>query len=559
MSQRPAVRPIPLLLGVALVALAAAFSLQRIRSGDYWWHLASGRWIVENRSIPTADPFSYTVAGAPWIDPHWLFQIGLFGVQAAGGHAAVCWSKLVAVLALLALVGASDYRRERPLVTALALALLLLVACDRIMPRPELASFLLLAGQMALLERHRRTGGRSVFAVPLLQVVWANTQGLFVLGIGLCALQLVGEGAALALRAPSASSTRVRRLALVLLLVVVASLVTPNGVDGVVYAFGLARYSHDVLGGAVIAEFASPFDPVVGSNALGLAFFAGLAALSGAAMVLAGRRTPPGDPLTWTAFLFLALSAQRNLALFGIVAATVLVRGVHGFLDARGARLRAQAPLAVLLTLALGWVVQDTVRDRFFARLGSARESGLGVMESIFPVRSTDWIEENAPPAPICHHMADGGYLIWHLWPAYRVMIDGRNDVYGESYARLRLTSPQRFVELDREYAFGTVLVHYRAVDFADELWWFRTNPEWTLVHADDAASVFVRASLSGDLGEVDLDAEELFEDLGDARGLDALRRRVSRAEFWTAMRRPERAQRVWEEIARFHPEVFAP
>ncbi|HTU42895.1 MAG TPA: hypothetical protein VMF10_14400, partial [Candidatus Aquilonibacter sp.] len=32
---------------------------------DLWWHLATGRFIVQHGAVPHADPFSYTSAGKP--------------------------------------------------------------------------------------------------------------------------------------------------------------------------------------------------------------------------------------------------------------------------------------------------------------------------------------------------------------------------------------------------------------------------------------------------------------------------------------------------------------
>ena len=55
------------------------------------------------------------------------------------------------------------YRRQRPWVTAFALTLMLLVACDRIMPRPELPTFVFLAAVLALLDRHMLNLGVDVF------------------------------------------------------------------------------------------------------------------------------------------------------------------------------------------------------------------------------------------------------------------------------------------------------------------------------------------------------------------------------------------------------------
>ncbi len=42
--------------------------------------------------------------------------------------------------------------------------------------------------------------------------------------------------------------------------------------------------------------------------------------------------------------------------------------------------------------------------------------------------------------------MADGGYLIWRLWPDYRVMTDGRLEVFGaEKFVALQPSVPERF------------------------------------------------------------------------------------------------------------------
>ena len=110
---------------LALFAFAAALTLQRIRSHDYWWHLATGRYIVENGGIPTADPFSFSAYQAAWHYSHWLFQVLTFGLHEIAGHAGVVVAKLVPVFAVVALLARIGYRRTRPLVTLAALAAML--------------------------------------------------------------------------------------------------------------------------------------------------------------------------------------------------------------------------------------------------------------------------------------------------------------------------------------------------------------------------------------------------------------------------------------------------
>ena len=71
-------------LGI-LAILAALLGTIRIRSVDFFWHLAAGRWILEHREIPRFDPFRFTSDRAPWVDHEWLFQAILGGAEALGG------------------------------------------------------------------------------------------------------------------------------------------------------------------------------------------------------------------------------------------------------------------------------------------------------------------------------------------------------------------------------------------------------------------------------------------------------------------------------------------
>ena len=109
-------------LWLSLLALAAALSLQKIYSFDYWWHLRPGALIAETGSVPKLDPYTFTMAGARWIDIHWLFQLGLHAIHALAGHAGVVGAKLVLVVALVALLATIGGRRARPAVGVVAIA-----------------------------------------------------------------------------------------------------------------------------------------------------------------------------------------------------------------------------------------------------------------------------------------------------------------------------------------------------------------------------------------------------------------------------------------------------
>ena len=62
------------LLAATLLAVAT-IALSSLTVFDFWWYLASGQRILETRSVPTTDPFSYTAEGRPWINHMWATQV----------------------------------------------------------------------------------------------------------------------------------------------------------------------------------------------------------------------------------------------------------------------------------------------------------------------------------------------------------------------------------------------------------------------------------------------------------------------------------------------------
>ena len=51
-----------------------------------------------------------------------------------------------------------------------------------------------------------------------------------------------------------------------------------------------------------------------------------------------------------------------------------------------------------------------------------------------FPAAAVAFLSREHPPGPILNHYNWGGYFIWKLYPEYRVFMDGRADVYGDTF-----------------------------------------------------------------------------------------------------------------------------
>src|ERR1700730_15035927 len=92
------------LAAIALLLLIAIAAVGPIRSYDFFWHLATGRWIVEHRALPVYDPFTLAAADVPWINGEWLYQVVLYAVQSVVGLRGLLWVNALFVAAIF-LVG----------------------------------------------------------------------------------------------------------------------------------------------------------------------------------------------------------------------------------------------------------------------------------------------------------------------------------------------------------------------------------------------------------------------------------------------------------------------
>jgi hypothetical protein len=557
------------LLWSSLGALVLSVSLREIASFDYWWHLRTGQLILETGSIPKVDFFSYSMPGARYIDIHWLFQVWLYGVYRLAGHAGVVWSQCALTFALCGIIAAIGYRRQRRVITVSALAVMLILIAGRILPRPELHSYILLASILYLLERFRERSDRSdgwVYAIPALQVLWVNIHGLFALGIVLVGFYLAVEivrWLAKARRADGDTSVevgRVRRLGAVLFLALLASFCSPNGIDAALYPvwqLGMIGPGRTPLG-----AFSAELTPTLGSEGAPTFTIAILGVLLIASLVSVAvnrRRVTLSDPLVIFGFLYLALSAERNISIFGIVTAPLLVRNFNEALDARERPRRVGAAVTASVAAVIAVCAAALVFGPYYVRIANRRALGFGFRELMHPVGSVEWIQRNRPGGPIWHSMNDGGYLIWNLYPDYKVLLDGRLEVYGaEGLGAFQAFTSDAFDRIDRRFRFGTALVHYSSKRFHHLVAWMAWNSSWRLVFVDDVAAVFVRVAPGADPlpRAVDLDAPDLFPPISGASRDEGLIRRVARIDFYIAVQRHERALEVWDDVLKDFPEL---
>ncbi len=68
-----------------VVIVLGALPLAKYVDPDFWWHLRTGRLIVES-GIPRHDPFSWTAAGKAWVTHEWLSEVVIYGLESTLGY-----------------------------------------------------------------------------------------------------------------------------------------------------------------------------------------------------------------------------------------------------------------------------------------------------------------------------------------------------------------------------------------------------------------------------------------------------------------------------------------
>lgn len=484
------------LLPALVFAVVVALQIHPIDDWDSWWHLATGRWIWQHGSVPTADPFAYTSHGAFWLNRQWLFELPLYGVWSAFGSAGTALA--VGVLFTAAL-GAS-YFHLRVRLPAWAAGLLVLVisqaAVERFVVRPEAATFLFFAVGLRLLDERPTRLRMSAFA--LCQIVWANCHALSVLGVGLVVARLVTRPFV-----PDGSAAErredLRLLAAGSAAAVVAECLTPFGVRGALYPFWLLRLiGNESVFSAAIVEHRPPvlgeLTPPVAAGFVALLLLTGLAAtLLAREGVSAIRRRLA--PLAWAfGCVGLSLLARRNVALLGFGAGPLWSYAFESparWVDRRLAeRPVVAASVLTIVSVALLVVLFAIADGAYYVRSRLTRSFGLGESAQLFSPEAVRML----PAGPVFNDDLLGGYL---MWAGHRqVFVDGRLQVHAPAlfaeYVRV-FEDPSAFSRLDDRFRFSSVVLLHSVpgrLELAAEL---ARRPEWRVGYLDASAVVLVR------------------------------------------------------------------
>lgn len=496
-------------LALAAVALIYAFlaGLRTVSDFDIFWQMATGRWVAQHHGVFSADVFSYTAQGQPWIYPvgsGLLFYIAYL----AGGYSLISWLGALASVGTITLL----MRRGSAVTAALAIVAVPAIAA-RTSPRADMFTVVIFAAFLTILWEQYETGNAKIWLLPLLMVAWVNLHLGFVAGLALVWAYTALETLRLFDARQRQSAAKTLRSALPwLVATLLATLVNPWGWNifravsrqeaaMAVHSGSITEWAKISFTSATLEQALSIRDPA--SSGEWLLLFAAVAAI-----VAAFRRRWPAAVLlagaVWMAMQhvrFFALLACVVVVVGGAVLSEAFSAAQSRILDKRMSFILSGTAAAALILLA-GLRAEDLVGNRFYFNGDEISSFGAG-LSWWFPERAMAFIERENLPSQVFNTYEEGGFAVWRLGEKYRDYIDGRAIPFGPGlFTHLQQVlqsppdSPTWQNEADR-YGINTVvfsLARYEGLKFVgDVLPQYCASENWRPVYLDEVSVVFVR------------------------------------------------------------------
>lgn len=405
---------------------------------DTCWLVALGQQIYKTASLPTVDPFSWTLTSPlaekqPYIAYQWLSALLFAGIHKIGGAAALLYFTALTIIVSFVMVplAAAKTLRISPFFVAVAASLAISAGSFHFPCRPEIFSYLFLSLLIASVVKLNESKGSLPFlayglAAALLFSIWANLHTGFVIGLMVLA----------------ATALQIRRMPLVASFLggLVGSLLTPYGVSLWQYLphlfFSQANKYNQELFPLTTYELLS-FD-FFAFDIIGLALLAGLAtdlvvqikhkikhqrfshetfnhlpwlvlALSGFLVALQSRRMVPFAALVAMGFVYQILITHRQ--------------ALSKWSQSNLPTIKSRYYVIPLLLATLG---VNTAISLFQANLPS---SSFGF---VVPKDALELIAKARPEGRLLNDPQYGDVMVLADGAKAQVFIDTRFDVYGD-------------------------------------------------------------------------------------------------------------------------------
>ncbi len=458
--------------------------------GDLGRHLTLGNYILDSRSIPRNDIFSFSKAGDSLTPHEWLSDVLFALVYRSANLDGVVWMTALVIAATMWLIYYYSSKISGMSILAAAAAVLGAAASSlHWLTRPHIFTIFLTIIWTIELDRMRLGEKRSWFILPIIMLVWVNLHGAFFAGLLIWLCYFVGL-----IIERGTSWNEIKPFLWVGITSFLITLLNPDG-------FGIWKTGLGFLGNQYLVGHTAEYLP---PNFQEISFWPFLLIVMGSLAIFAFSERKLAIPQIFITggWSLLALYSARNIPLYvaaslpficsaaaGLLIDNDNLKPVRRFIDFQNRLSETEKQLKggiwALLAVFVVAVVLLGGTDLDLDQQGNEFSA------DVFPVAAVDWMEDNPLDGNGFNYFPWGGYLLYRLWPDNVVFIDGQTDFYGEKltreYERI-ITLGDGWQGIIEDYRINWVLMPVDSI-LINEL---KGSGDWEIVYEDSTSAAAV-------------------------------------------------------------------
>lgn len=464
-----------------LFVLLVVSQINTVVDIDLWCHFKTGEYIVKNFNIPQVDIFSYTLENQAWIDHEWLSQIFFYLVFAKFGWAGINILKAAIVSLCFLILIFFIISKYKKIIYAIFFVLLSVLAFGyRSFARPEIFSYLLLCLFFCALEDKKR-----LFILPLLQILWVNTHGYFILGPILIFLYFIGE-------LISGDFIKAKRLGGLFAATCLACLANPYFYKGALYPVKILAgiFSGQQPYMQAVHELMMPINADFGRYV----FFWVLVILSSATFLVNLKKAKMQHILIFLSSFIASYMAVRNMPIFIFMAMPLAAINLNEAMPTKSIIERKYYIASILIILTAAYFFISN-RYYIFTNQSVFRKTESKMTELLTPSKACDFLENNNIKGRMFNSIDFGHYIAYRFYPEKRIFIDTRTELYKRDFYQSYLRAqnyPEEWKGLQKRYNFDIALLRHLFGGTGRLLKYLYNAKEWALVYYDERSVVFL-------------------------------------------------------------------
>ncbi|TNF55111.1 hypothetical protein EP227_03205 [bacterium] len=473
----------------------------QVSNEDFWWHLATGKYVAEHQSLPQNDPFLFTSSDAPSerksfiLRGYWLSQVIFYGTYSLWDLKGIIVLRALFLLAFLYFIFLNIKNQGVPTIISLLFVSVVfwytLIAEGE---RPQLFTFSIFSLIYYLLEDYRKNRSRKVYLVPVLILVLSNMHPGYVVCFALLSLYLAGEFIRYLFK-KGRQENAVKGIFFIWVVSFLVSYFNPNRWDIFVQLFSTRFFTQNTMH---VVEMLPTFH--LYSKKMIPVDYPYVIFLSLSLVVLFYlRKTGFVQMLLLAVFTLISLSAYRYLMFYLCISAPVLARA---FVFVKGERiferlsgfLKAREAVIYITTGIIGVILIINAS----VSLAGFRMKGNELF--FFPKNAADFLSTVDIEGNMFNEYGFGGYLTWRLFPVKKAFIDTRS-------LEPSVTLEYRFTafahenpylswkDIMKKYNISYVVMrplwqNGKIIPIVEKL---IDSEDWSLIYTDHLSMIFVR------------------------------------------------------------------